>query len=376
MKLLIHHHTLAYKRGDSIYVQSFIGAWVDSLAKYVDHIGLLLFETDKPLEKLDYAITHKHVILESLGANQGIRNRKKRLKFVKEKCGDTRGYSHLIIRGITPRQKLVFDNVEVENKFFFLVGSLLENKVRIKSSNDLYLCLMRNWRNWELRQIAKKARLIANSPVLVQEIYKKYGVEAKFIPTNTISKNDFRWKTVREKDTYKLLFVGRVEKAKGIEELVMALSLLRTDYNWQLSIVGPCKKEYEDYLLSLAKTNKEQISFKGFIPFGDDLFAEYDSSDIYILPSYHEGFPHSIWEAGCRSIPVIATKVGGIPGIVSDDMITFIQKKSALDIKVKLEDLLINCFEQLESRRKGLWKKAMGYTIESATEMLFKYINK
>ena len=124
----------------------------------------------------------------------------------------------------------------------------------------------------------------------------------------------------------------------------------------------------------MAKAKSEQVTFKGFIPFGPDLFAEYYASDIYILPSYHEGFPHSIWEAGCRSIPVIATKVGGIPGIVTDDMITFVRKESEQEIKLKVEELLITDREQMENRRRSLWEKTQDMTVESATEMLLKQI--
>lgn len=374
MKLLIHHHTLAYQSEDALYVQSFIGAWVDAIAEQVDQVGLLFHETDKPIEKLDYAINHPHVVLESLGPNHGASNRRERLKFVKEKCRNTKGYTHLIVRGITPRQRLVMDHVKTERKFFLLVGSLYENKVQIKTKHDLYLNFMRKWRLWELRKISKKARLLANSPVLVEEIAKMYRVQAVFIPTNTISKNDFHWKGLSERNTYQLLFVGRVEKAKGIEELIRALALLDTDYKWHLNIVGPCTKSYQDYLISLAKAKSEQVTFKGFIPFGPDLFAEYDASDIYILPSYHEGFPHSIWEAGCRSIPVIATKVGGIPGIVTDDMITFVRKESEQEIKLKVEELLITDREQMENRRKSLWEKTQDMTVESATEMFLKQI--
>ena len=53
---------------------------------------------------------------------------------------------------------------------------------------------------------------------------------------------------------------------------------------------------------------------------GEGLFDVYKKSDIFILPSLTEGFPKTIFEAMAFGVPVIATDVGGISGIIKHEV--------------------------------------------------------
>lgn len=55
------------------------------------------------------------------------------------------------------------------------------------------------------------------------------------------------------------------------------------------------------------------VFFHGKKSVGEALNAMYRQADIYVIPSYQEGFPRTIWEAMANSCPVIATRVGSIP---------------------------------------------------------------
>ncbi len=63
---------------------------------------------------------------------------------------------------------------------------------------------------------------------------------------------------------------------------------------------------------------EKKVSWEGYAKFGADLFAQIDRSDMLVLPSLSEGTPHVLIEARARSLPIIASRVGGIPGSVSD----------------------------------------------------------
>src|SRR6185295_17890657 len=60
------------------------------------------------------------------------------------------------------------------------------------------------------------------------------------------------------------------------------------------------------------------IELRGMLPFGEELFELYRTSDVYVLPSLSEGTPRTAVEARAFGCPVVATNVGGIPTSISD----------------------------------------------------------
>ena len=61
------------------------------------------------------------------------------------------------------------------------------------------------------------------------------------------------------------------------------------------------------------------VKFTGSVYNSDEIKEYYKNSDIYILPTYHEGFPRTLYEAMIFGIPIITTFVGGIPTLMKDD---------------------------------------------------------
>lgn len=112
---------------------------------------------------------------------------------------------------------------------------------------------------------------------------------------------------------YKLLYLGRTTNDKGIIELLNALSLIKQEReDFELSIVGT--GEYIEELKALAQDLglSSFVFFKGGIYEKDKVKECYVNADIFILPTYHEGFPRTIYEAMIFGTPIITTFVGGI----------------------------------------------------------------
>ncbi len=60
-KVLIHHHAIAFIENERIWIQSFIGAWVQALSYYFDEIGLLVQVSNSRKSEQDYQITAENI---------------------------------------------------------------------------------------------------------------------------------------------------------------------------------------------------------------------------------------------------------------------------------------------------------------------------
>ena len=161
---------------------------------------------------------------------------------------------------------------------------------------------------------------MANSPTHLAEIERLSGREAYFVSTNILRAKEFAPLHVRPvKAPYKLLYVGRLHNLKGLRELIKALSILeQTGRACELDIVAARQEPVYTQLRGLAEQLgvAGRIHWRGFVPFGEDLFEFYRAADIFVLPSYTEGFPRVLWEAAANCCPLVATAVGGIPAII------------------------------------------------------------
>lgn len=380
VKILLHHHALAYQDAVGVHIQSFIGEWAKALSMHFEEVGLLLPATQTKHEQQDTLLSVANIHLYPLptgGKRWDYFQRKQQIARV---CRQVSGqYDILLVRGITPRQWTVWRNCQTPHKAFLLVGSLCENRPKFGWRWGEFLTWgLTQLRRWEFGKIANGRRtlLSANSPYLVKEIAATAHTTVHFIPTNTLRKaqiSPFEPRPV-SLERCKLLFVGRVVQDKGIEDLIAALSLLRQP-SALLKIVGKVSPPYLDRLIRLSKSLGvgAQIVWQGFVPFGEDLLMHYKEADLLVLPSWHEGFPHCIWEAAATSTPVLVTAVGGIPGLVDDGLVTFIKKRSPKDIAAKITFLTANQIlrEEKTARLHALCKE---YTVESGAAILKRIV--
>ena len=166
-----------------------------------------------------------------------------------------------------------------------------------------------------------------------------------FLETTTVDENLLHYFTLDLKHQLKnevnLLFLSRVLMDKGIYELLDAYNELKIKFNnINLTICGD-GSDLKDVIKYSIEKNIKDISFTGYIR-GDEKIAIYKKSHIFILPSYTEGMPNSLLEAMAFGLPIITTYVGGIRDFFEDGrMGYFIKEKSADDIIMKIEELII-----------------------------------
>lgn len=118
-------------------------------------------------------------------------------------------------------------------------------------------------------------------------------------------------------DVFTFVYVGRIVKDKGINELCEAFDKVSGIISARLILVGP----YEDGLDPISERTRNIIDSNPSIEsvggkYGEDLLAYYAVSDCFVFPSYREGFPNTVLEAGAMGLPSIVTDINGSREII------------------------------------------------------------
>jgi glycosyltransferase involved in cell wall biosynthesis len=153
----------------------------------------------------------------------------------------------------------------------------------------------------------------------------------------------------KEKDIYNILFLGRLNKEKGLEELLKAAYILKKQKkNFILTIVGD--GEYMGKAKEIVNNLEIEnlVNFTGAIYNSSEIKECYQNSDIYILPTYHEGFPRTLYEAMIFGLPIITTFVGGIPALMKNNYNCLEIKPKSVDSIVENLTWVINNYHQME----------------------------
>jgi len=166
------------------------------------------------------------------------------------------------------------------------------------------------------------------------------GVDIDYFSDNLSEneKKDIRDEyNISQKD-FVLTFVGRIVKDKGIDELVEAfVELKKLHNNLKLLLVG----DYEENLNPIKQENKDIINnSKDIISVGfqNDVRKFLAITSLFILPSYREGLPNSLIEAGSYGIPLIATDINGCNEIIIDNETgVLVEKKNMESLKNAIE---------------------------------------
>lgn len=121
---------------------------------------------------------------------------------------------------------------------------------------------------------------------------------------------------IRKPDTFTFVFVGRLVRDKGINELIAAFERLKKEYpNIRLLLVGRQEPELDPLKPeTIAKINNNKcIEAVGQ---QSDVRPWLAASDVFVFPSYREGFPNVVIEAGAMGLPSIVTDINGSREII------------------------------------------------------------
>lgn len=114
-----------------------------------------------------------------------------------------------------------------------------------------------------------------------------------------------------------VLFLGVVGDRKGVFDLLPAMAQALKQAPALRLVIGGNGEVERARQVAASLGLADHVRFLGWIS-GAQKLAALESSDVYVLPSHNEGLPVSILEAMSHGLPIIATRVGGIPELVRD----------------------------------------------------------
>jgi glycosyltransferase involved in cell wall biosynthesis len=148
---------------------------------------------------------------------------------------------------------------------------------------------------------------------------------------------------IKTNDIFKILFIGTIEKRKGLNLLIEALHILQFN-KFELTVIGNIKTyNYYSEILSLI----EKYSLKQNIIFlqnlsNEDLIKKYSESDCLVFPTLWEGYGMVVTEAMACGLPIIASDIPSIRELMSEGKHGYLVEPSRPDLIADKLNILFN----------------------------------
>ncbi len=328
LRLGFHYHLPVLVQGDSCFVPGYLGCFLDALAGHCSRLVCFLHAAG-PAESdgLDYRLASPNVQVVPLEPLASVPYRTLHARrYCRPLARHLGELDALLLRGPSPLLPDMGRAAGDKPLVLLLVGDYqagVDDLPQPRWRKEL----IRLWTALNKRgqdRLARRALTFVNSRALYRQ-YQPIAARLAETHTTTLSRADF----YQRADTclsppYRLLYTGRIDRAKGLLLMVEALSMLvAAGEDLLLDLVGwPEKGDTileEIAALARARGVAGRVAYHGYKPVGPELFAFYRQADLFVLASTSsfEGFPRTIWEAMAHSLPVVATRVGSIPDFVA-----------------------------------------------------------
>jgi glycosyltransferase involved in cell wall biosynthesis len=249
---------------------------------------------------------------------------------------------------------LVFLNPSLGFNSFFRDGFFAK---QLNSKNIPFIVFFHGWNLDFEKKVSKKYQdFFLNSFAKAKKIFvlskdfktklEEWGYKAEIIIETTnvdsslIENFNFEKKIedINNTETFKILFLARMIKEKGIFETIEAFNKLTDKYNIELFIAGDGEDLKE--VKNISKNNSK-IHVLGRVE-GKEKIDLFTKCHIYAFPTFYgEGLPTSILEAMAFGMPVITTNMGGLKEFFKDDEMGYlIEPKNVIALTSSLELLI------------------------------------
>jgi len=214
----------------------------------------------------------------------------------------------------------------------------------------------------------KKLAINADKNLVLNKFSKQYleklQIPSKIFPNFIDKKIIISNKKEINKELKILSFVGHVKKTKGVFEII---KISEKFPDFQFIIIGPMSEEF----LKI----KKPLNVKFLGPKNKSEVIDFlDKSDVFIFPSYTEGFSNSILEAMARGVPIITTKVGANEYVLSDKGALYCKIGDTYTLETAIHKILdFNIREKMSSYNI---ERVKDFTIDKVTNKLIEEYKK
>lgn len=185
----------------------------------------------------------------------------------------------------------------------------------------------------------KYDRIICAARWFADEMKKHPAItdKVRFVP-NGVNLEEFTPLGRRQNDNgeIRLLSIGRLAETKGHRYAIEAMARLKSTYpHLRLVIVGNGALRVPLSELAAALGVADRVEIRAPVAHRE-MPALYSTHDFFVMPSIWEGLPVSLIEAMASKLPVVATDIPAITGVLDEQSATFVEKENAGDLADKL----------------------------------------
>lgn len=198
------------------------------------------------------------------------------------------------------------------------------------------------------------------------------GIDLSYFDSQSLNINMSVLENINLADSdFVFVFIGRMVKDKGLQELVNSFDDLSKQYNCcKLILVGDYESSdpLNSKTIKIIENNKSIIS----VGFQKDIRPFLKRANVFVLPSYREGFPNSLLQAGAMGVPSIVTDVNGSNEIILNEYNgLIIEKQSEIELlnamkrvirgEINLDQMGINANSEIRLKfdRNLVWNELL-----------------
>ena len=334
---------------------------------------LIYKETGKFLVRLS-ELENKVIVFQSLMAGNktvflsdyDLSNKNVIIKIVKRSKIKLLTYIKVLFKGFIEIRKADFIYIFFPTNIFYKF--LINFSIILNKEFGLYIRGEKGLIDKNNLRLYQKAKLLLTISPKFTDLISSYNKNVFTIrPMISFSEEDIVTdKIYTNLSKIKFLYVGRIERAKGIFDLVEAVKIIvdKNIRNFEVNLVG----DGEDLEKIKLLINKYDIGsyfiFKGVVTKKEIISDIYKSCNVFIFPSHHEGFPRVLFESMIFGLPIITTFVGSIDSIMVDkENCLKVDSKNSIDLADKIKIVIINYESCIKIAQNG-------------TKTIIKYLSK